>query len=207
MKTKPFIIGIGGPSCSGKTVLALSVMQKLGLENVVHFALDSYYRDLREISPEERAAVNFDAPTALDWPLLRGHVAALSAGESVQAPVYNFATHVREQDHHVIVPNTYIIVEGLFALYDEALRRVYGTAVFVEVPDEVCLARRLARDTAERGRTRESVLAQYAATVRPMAEEYLLPTSSHADLVLDGEAPLDDLAEAVLAHIDEAYAE
>ena len=182
-------------------------MQKLGLENVVHFALDSYYRDLRALSPEERGDVNFDAPDALDWPLLRRHVASLAVGESIQAPAYNFATHVREPARHTIVPKTYIVVEGLFSLYDEALRGVYGTSVYVEAPDEVCLARRLARDTAERGRTRESVLVQYEATVRPMAEEYILPTGAHADLVLDGEGQLEELAAAVLAHVDEGYAE
>ena len=207
METRPFIIGIGGPTCSGKTVLALAVMQKLGLDNVVHFALDSYYRDLTDVSPEQRESVNFDAPEALDWPLLRTHVGALAQGESIQAPVYNFATHVREQDRNMIAPNTFIIVEGLFSLYDESLRSIYGTAAFVEAPDEVCLERRLARDTAQRGRTRESVLAQYEATVRPMAEEYILPTSAHANIVLDGQAPLEDLAEAVLVHVDEGYAE
>jgi uridine kinase len=205
--TKPFLIGIGGPSCSGKTVLALAVMQKLGIENVVHFALDSYYRDLSDLTREARQAVNFDAPDALDWPLIRTHVTALAQGESIAAPIYNFATHLREAERNTIAPNTYIVVEGLLALHDEALRTLYGTAAFVEVPHAVCLERRLARDTAERGRTRESVLAQYEATVKPMAEAHILPTAAYADLVLDGQGPLGELATAVLAHVEEGFAE
>ncbi len=207
MTVKPYIVAIAGASCTGKTALALSLIEQLGIGEALHLALDAYYRDLSHLAEDERARQNFDTPEALDWPMLREQMARLAAGETIEAPVYNFALHIREPIHKRTVPRAYIIIEGLFALHDETLRRCIGTAVFVEAPDAVCLERRIARDAVERGRTRESVAAQFEGAVRPMAEQFIVPTKQWADIVVDGTAPLEELVGAVLAHIDEAYAE
>jgi uridine kinase len=201
MNPRPVVIGIAGPSCGGKTVLAEHVASALGAEAVTLFALDAYYRDLSALTPAERALQNFDAPDALDWDLLRGDVQRLAWGETIETPVYDFAQHIRAARRQPIVPRFYLIVEGLFALYDAVLRESYATAVFVDARDSVCLERRIARDCKARGRTRESVLRQYYATVRPMAERYVLPTRAWADLLVNGEDPLEYTTAQVIDHI------
>jgi len=75
------------------------------------------------------------------------------------------------------------------------------TSVFVTLHDHVCLSRRIERDTKERGRSRESVLSQYTETVRPMNEKYILPTKTFADIVVNGEDPLERSTALIMAHI------
>jgi uridine kinase len=54
---------------------------------------------------------------------------------------------------------------------------------------DVRLIRRLKRDTRERGRTMEDVLAQYQKTVRPMHEEYVEPSKKLADFIVPTTTP------------------
>jgi uridine kinase len=161
--------------------------------------LDIYYRDLEHMPLDQRAQANFDIPDSLDDALLAQHVTLLAQGQTVDAPVYDFKRHIRSAAVQRISPGAVIIVEGLFALYWEPLRALLNLKVYVEAGDATCLARRLERDIRERGRTRESVLEQYEATVRPMAEKYVLPTRRFAGLVLDGTKPIEESAGMVLA--------
>ncbi|HIJ72696.1 MAG TPA: uridine kinase [Candidatus Hydrogenedentes bacterium] len=203
---EPYIIGIAGPSCSGKTLLAEHLAARLpggrapGTRTPI-VSLDSYYRDLSHLEIAERTRQNFDAPEALDWPLLERDLAALARGQRVATPVYDFAAHTRASQTQRIVPGTFLIVEGLLALHDPAIRRFYKTSVFVDCSHPVCLARRIERDTRTRGRTRQSVLAQYEETVRPMADQYVLPTRQFADITVSGEPPVEASATIVLEHI------
>lgn len=178
-----YLIGIAGPSCSGKSELSkyMSVLLSAPI-----LSLDHYYRDLSHLSVEERAQQNFDHPDALDWPLLVRDVTHLAEGRSVEVYTYDFTRHTRSDKVEHISAREYVIVEGLFALYDAEIRAQLGLKVFVAVPDEICLERRLDRDIRERARTRESVLTQYAATVQPMCEQFILPTRQFADLVVSG---------------------
>ncbi len=198
---KPYLIGIGGASCSGKTVLAREVVRRLGEDQAVVVPLDMYYADLSELDEAARARHNFDAPGAVDWPLLTGHLEELAQGHAVDGPVYDFATHTRTQASRRTTPHAVVVVEGLLALHLARVRDLFGTRVFVRARDAVCLARREDRDVRERGRTLESVRTQYAATVRPMAEQYVLPTEAYADVVVDGEDDVERSGEAVLAHM------
>jgi uridine kinase len=163
--------------------------------------LDSYYRDLSALAPAERARVNFDAPIALDDGLLIEQVHSLSRGEIVERPVYDFTTHTRVPRSESFTASEFLIIEGLFALYWPELRELAGTKVFVDAPDDVCLRRRQLRDVAERGRTLESVVAQFKQTVQPMAALHVRPTFQYADLVLSGEQPLLHSVDAVLKHV------
>lgn len=181
---KPFIIGIAGASCSGKTELAQRLAQSLGA-NVC--TLDSYYRDLSHLAPEERARQNFDIPAALDHELLCEQVGALACGEGIQKPVYDFTRHVRSERTEMLEPSQTVIVEGLFTLHWEQLRSLLGLKVFIEASDTICLQRRIDRDVRERGRTSQSVREQFEATVRPMTDLHIRPTQVFADLLLNGE--------------------
>jgi uridine kinase len=94
-----------------------------------------------------------------------------------------------------------VIIEGLFTLHWDELRRLLGTSVYVEMTDDVCLQRRTERDVEERGRTVESVVAQFLATVAPMAERYVRPTLRHADVVISGSMPINQGVLRVLVHV------
>ena len=195
----PRFIGIAGPSCSGKTRLARAVAGRL---DAPVLALDSYYRQLSHLPLAARARVNFDEPAALDHALIADHLRRLSQGLPVRKPVYDFASHTRLAETELVAPRAFLVVEGLFALYWEDLRRFYDVAVFVRLDGRECFRRRLERDVRERGRTPESVREQYEATVRPMAERYILPTAAFAGLVLDGAQPLEESVAAVLAQLE-----
>ncbi len=195
---KPRLIGIGGPSCSGKTELARWLSARLEAQVL---NLDHYYIDLSHLPLEVRAATNFDEPHSVDHDAILDHVRQLSAGTPIHAPHYNFATHTRAPGDDVIEPRRYVLIEGLFTLYWPELRELLDTRLFVEAPSDVCLDRRLERDVRERGRTRESVLAQYARTVCPGAFQYIYPTKLYADLVLSGVDSLDHSGAKVLNYI------
>ena len=195
---RPYTIGIAGPSCSGKTELALALQQRLG-PSAGRLPLDAYYRDLVLLDPALRDEHNFDHPDALDRHLLFEHLDRLIAGESVEVPHYRFATHSRSPRGRVLEPGAWLIVEGLFALYWEELRDKLRTKLFIDAGDELCLSRRLERDVRRRGRSPDAVRSQYARTVGPMFERHVLPTRIHADLILSGEDPIDRLVKSVLA--------
>jgi uridine kinase len=180
----PLFIGIAGPSGSGKTELAYRVAASLAGAAV--FALDSYYHSLCHLPKVERDQTDFDDPTMLDWDLINAHLAELAEGRTIQRPVYSFETHSRLVETDPLTPVKFIIVEGIFALYDEGVRHKLDTRVYVRTPDEICFERRKHRDVLERGRTEHSVREQYERTVRPGAERYVWPTEQFADLVVSG---------------------
>jgi uridine kinase len=194
----PYIIGIAGPSGSGKSTIAHKVADAIGAQI---FSLDSYYFDLAHLSWEERAKSNFDHPDSLDSRLLSEHLHALARGEAIVRPVYDFSQHTRAKETERVVPGEYLIVEGIFALVWDRIRELYGTKVFVEAGHRLCLGRRIKRDIEERGRTEESVLAQYEATVRGMMDLYINPTKQYADMVLSGDSALAENAEKILQHV------
>ena len=193
---RPHIIGIAGPSSSGKTELARQLVQKLPGTSIV--SLDSYYRGMEEIPLAERKKVNFDHPDALDWELLHRHLRAIAQGRAFDEPVYSFADYARTAATRRIEPSEFVIVEGLFVLYWPQLRAVLDTKVYVQTDPAVCFERRLRRDVAERGRTPESVREQYECTVRPSAEWFVFPTMKYAGMVVSGEEPLTVSTSTVL---------
>jgi uridine kinase len=197
---KPHIIGIAGPSSSGKTALARQLAHRLPGTSIV--SLDSYYRGMEEIPLEARKKVNFDHPDSIEWPLLRQHLKAISAGLPFDEPVYSFADYARTAETRRIEPSNFVIVEGLFVFHWPELRELLDTKVYVETGESVCFNRRLRRDVAERGRTPESVCEQYERTVRPSAEWFVIPSRKFADLVVSGEEPLEESTTAVMRALE-----
>jgi len=192
------IIGVAGPSCSGKTELARWLSRETGAPVL---NLDHYYLDLSHLPLEVRAKTNFDEPHSVDHDAIIEHASMLRRGEAVHAPHYSFAEHTRAPGDDIIEPGELVILEGLFAFCWPELRELFDVKLFVQAPDEVCLGRRLERDVVERGRTRESVLWQYETTVRPGAEEFIRPGSVYADLVLNGTDPIGESGARALALI------
>ena len=175
------LVGIAGGSCSGKTTLALALTGLLG-DNCVLMRFDDYYRDLAHLSLEERAEANFDHPDALDTELFAQHLGELAGGRAVQAPNYDFATHTRLASVHLVEAAPIVVIDGILLLAVPACRELLDLSVFVHAPADERLSRRIERDVAERGRTESRVRAQFAATVEPMHQQFVEPSSAHADL-------------------------
>ena len=197
----PSIIAIAGASGSGKTTLAAELAREL---DGIHFPLDNYYLDLSHLPPLERAKENFDDPALIESPLLVEHVAALSRGEAIERPLYDFSCHIRVPDRtETMEPGAFVLVEGLFALFYADLLPLYQLRIFIDTPDDICFDRRMRRDTVERGRSAESVRRQYEATVRPSSFAFVRPSAANADLVIDGTAALDWKVEQALSKMRE----
>ena len=178
------IIGICGGTGSGKTTVANRILESVSAKDVAFIQQDSYYRDLDQMPLDFRQKVNFDHPDALDNDLLVAHVRALRAGETVELPVYDFKHHMRLPQTARMTPKPITIVEGILIFAEQRLLSEMDVKVFVDTPDDIRFIRRLRRDIAERGRTVESVIEQYLATVRPMHIQFVEPSKRLADVII-----------------------
>jgi uridine kinase len=181
---RPILIGVAGGSGSGKTTVVRRIVESIGAGSVVVLHHDSYYRDTAQLPREERVLINYDHPDALETDLLVGHLEALLAGRAVDVPVYDFAEHVRRAETVRVEARPVLILDGILILWDARLRELMDVKLFVDADSDVRLDRRLRRDMAERGRSAESVLTQYMATVRPMHLEFVEPSKRYADVII-----------------------
>jgi uridine kinase len=182
--TRPIIIGLSGGSGSGKSTILEGLLSALGPEQVSVLEHDAYYRPLNHLTVEQRAEVNFDHPDSLETSLLVSHVDSLLQGKVVQKPVYDFTRHERTSNTITIQPTPIIIVEGILVLAEKDLVKRMEIKLFVDTDPDVRLIRRIQRDMVERGRTLQSVLDQYAKTVRPMHLEFVEPSKRNADVII-----------------------
>ena len=188
MPGKVFIVGLAGPSGSGKSTVAKRVASRL---NGHVISMEVYSIEMNHLPLSERAKQNYDAPNAIDVKLLEEHVRDYAAGNAIEAPIYNFAEHLRVTDGRQHIPaKSLLIVEGILALHFAKLRPYFDLSIYLEAPDDVCFHRRKVRDITERQRSLELIQWQYENTVLPAAREYLLPSKVYANLVLDGNAAL-----------------
>jgi uridine kinase len=198
---KPLIIGIGGCSGSGKTTLARELTEQL---SATLLPLDFYYMCLSHLPEDERALQNFDHPDSLEHALLAEHIEQLATGAAIKRPIYDFTTHTRIKHRtDMIEPAQVLVVEGILALHYAELRAQYDFSIYVNAPNEVCLNRRIYRDMRERGRTEESVRAQFDATAKPMADLYVIPSASHASMTVEGTEALDWSVEQIFVKMRE----
>ena len=178
------IIGICGGTGSGKTTIARKIIETVGAEKVNLIEQDSYYRNLEDMPLDERHQANFDHPDAIDGELLVNHLKRLRNGYEVEMPVYDFKSHTRSRKSLRLEPKPVLIVEGILIFAEPRILSLLDCRVFVDTPSDIRFIRRLKRDIAERGRTVESVIEQYFATVRPMHYEFVEPSKRNADLII-----------------------
>ena len=178
------IIGICGGTGSGKTTVANRILETVSAKDVVFIQQDSYYRNLKDLPLDYRQLANFDHPDAIDNDLLVNHIKKLKNGEPVELPIYDFKRHTRLNEILRIEPKPIVIVEGILIFADLRLLEHMDIKVFVDTPDDIRFIRRLRRDIAERGRTVESVIEQYLATVRPMHMQFVEPSKRYADVII-----------------------
>ncbi len=178
------IIGIAGPSASGKSLLANTIVSELSSEHVEIISEDSYYKDVSHLTLEERSQINYDHPNALEHNLLVEHLQALQAGNAVDIPVYDYSQHVRTSETRRIGNHRIIVLEGILLFAEPRLRDVMDIRIFMDTALDICLMRRLKRDIIERGRSVDSVMTQYQSTVRPMYYQFIEPGKRHADVIV-----------------------
>lgn len=184
MKKQTIIIGISGPSASGKSLLANTIVNELGSNQVAVISEDAYYKDNSHLSLEERANINYDHPDAFDHALLIQHLKALQYGDAVDIPMYSHSQHIRLPEVRHINNRRIIVLEGILLFTDAVLRDLMDIRIFMLTPLDVCLLRRLKRDVVERHRSFEAVVHQYETTVRPMYHQFIEPSSRYADLIV-----------------------
>ena len=191
-----YVVSVCGGSGSGKSTFTGRLLEILG-EDAAFIAHDDYYKHTPGMSPEQRAAYNFDVPAALDTHLLVEHVAQLRAGRPAQVPIYDFCTQTRCEQARTVEPVPVVVVEGILVMADAALMEQVDLSIFIDVDEPTRLERRLRRDCGERGWSLENAQRNYEQIVRPAHMLYVEPARAKADIVLND--ALDDAALQVLA--------
>ena len=195
----PVSVGIAGGSGSGKTFLVNELARLIGREKLAILHHDSYYFDRSNIEPGERKSINYDHPDALETSLLISHLEELRRGNSIEMPVYDFQTHCRMAETEPVDPRKLILLEGILVLSSPALLGSLDIKVFVDLDEDLLLARRIERDVSERGRSAAESIRQYRDTTRPMYRKYVLPSRRNADLIISGENILEGSSVRLLA--------
>lgn len=181
---KVSLIAIAGGSASGKTTVAKKIAEACKDKDVVFIEMDNYYKDLSHLNREERKKTNFDHPNAFDFHLLIHNLEQLLLGNPVEEPIYDFKVNSRSSKVKVIKPGDVVIFDGIFALENQEIRNKATINIYVDTDSDLRLVRRILRDVNERGRTLDSVLNQYTATVKPMHDAFVEPTKRFADIII-----------------------
>ena len=182
------VIAIAGASASGKSLIASTIYkelkEELSSDDIGIISEDAYYKDQTHLTMEERVKTNYDHPNSMDHHLLVEHLRQLKQGEAIEIPEYDYSQHNRKTTTKNFAPKKIIILEGILLLTDEEIRNEINVSIFVDAPLDICFIRRLQRDMVERGRTMETVIAQYRKTVRPMFLQFIEPSKQYADIIV-----------------------
>jgi len=178
-------IGVYGGTGSGKTTIVSKIVSEFPTNEIQVISQDSYYKDTSHLTFEERCALNFDHPDAIDFPLLYQHVNSLKNGDNIEQPVYSFETHNRTKETVTVVPKKILIIEGILILNYPKLRSLFDLKIYIDADSDMRMERRVSRDISERGRTPEEVLNRYLNTLKPMHKQFIEPMKVHADITLE----------------------
>ena len=198
-------IGIAGGSGSGKTTLAERLAEHFG-DRLSLLRHDDYYKAQSSLTLEERATLNFDHPDAFDTDLLIQHLDELRTGRDIDCPIYNYSLHDRDGATRRVCANEVIVLEGILIFENPELLRRLDIKIFVDTDADVRILRRLKRDVSERGRSMDSVISQYFATVKPMHEAFVEPSKRNADIIVPeggmNRVALEMITERIISHIN-----
>ena len=205
--SKPIVVGIAGGSGSGKTTVVHRILDQVGWERIAYLPHDAYYRDASHLPWKERSHLNYDHPKSLDNDLLIAHIQQLMQGQPIDAPIYDFAHHVRSNQTRRVLPSPVILVEGILVFTDKKLRNLMDIKLYVDTPADIRFIRRLLRDIEERDRTVDSVVEQYQKTVRPMHLKFVEPTKAYADIIIPEGGHNDVAMDMVIGRIQALLAQ
>ena len=199
------VIGIAGGTGSGKTTITRKLCENFGPDvSVINH--DNHYKAHHNMPYEERAKLNYDHPNAFDTDMLIEHLKQLRQGHSVVCPVYDYTVHDRSKDTIIIKPARVIIVEGILIFENRELCDQMDIKIYVDADADVRILRRIVRDVRDRGRSLDSVINQYLATVKPMHEQFVEPSKRNADIIVPqgghNRVALEMVMERVRAHLE-----
>ncbi|OQY28374.1 MAG: uridine kinase [Candidatus Cloacimonetes bacterium 4572_55] len=201
-----FFIGVTGGTGSGKTTFVNRLTKYFDPKEMSAIFQDAYYKDLSHLPESKRGEINFDHPDSFDRELMVHNICRLKAGQVAQAPIYDFRTHTRSSRTRRIVPRPAMIVEGILCYYYPDMRDLMDLKVYIDVPEEVRLVRRIYRDMKERSRSLQSITDQYLGTVLPMHKKYIEPLKEFADIIVtrggENHQALDLIATKIRAIIE-----
>jgi uridine kinase len=179
----PVIIGIAGGTGSGKTCVTKAIQESIS-DHITVIPQDAYYKNFTDLNYEQRNAINYDHPNAIDTELLINHIRALKDSVPVKQPIYDFKSHSRAEETCKVYPNTIIVIEGILIFENEEIRKLLDIKIYVDTDSDIRILRRIERDMAERGRTLESIMHRYRTMVRPMHIRFVEPTKRYADIIV-----------------------
>ena len=198
---RPLIIAISGGSASGKSTVVSEIVDKLQSVDISVICHDDYYKDQTHLTMEERVLTNYDHPSSLDNELFVEHLHLLMEGKSIDKPIYDFVRHNRKKETVKINPTKVIFIEGILVLEEKKIRDCADVKIFVKSDEDIRFIRRLKRDIEERGRTLDAVINQYLATVKPMFNKYINPSSRYADIIIPNDNKHDVAVDFLVAKI------
>ena len=201
------IIGIYGGTGSGKTTIVNMIASHFSSNDIEIISQDSYYKDNSDISYEDRCKINFDHPDAIDFNLLHKHLKNLRKGETVEQPIYDFKIHNRLKKTIQIKPKKILILEGILIMFHAEIRSIFDLKIFINANSKTRMERRIKRDIAERGRSRNEVLKRYIETLKPMHEKFIEPTKIYANYIIENQfnnkLNIDELLEKMKLYLNE----
>jgi uridine kinase len=200
---RPFLIGVAGGTCSGKTTVAERLAELGGEHSLALIKLDSYYVDTPHLPLEERQRINYDHPDAFDFGLLNDHIAAMCAGAAVPVPIYDYVDFRRTAEVRIVQPAPIVVIEGILVLWEQSLRDRFDLKLYIDTDPDLRLIRRLQRDVALRGRTVDSIIDQYLTTVRPAHETFIEPSKRYADVIFPQGGMNEPAIDVLLARVRE----
>jgi len=210
MEGRPFLIGVAGGTCCGKSEVCKKILKDLGQADVesekrkvIILSQESFYRDLdeEETIQADMGNFNFDHPEAFDDNHCHNTLEKLKRGEQAVVQEYSFKTHSREPEYKTVYPADVILFEGILVLYNKDIRNLLNMKIFVDTDSDTRLARRVLRDTIEHGRDIDSVLSQYTRLVKPAFEDFTLPTKKYADVIIPRGADNTVAVDLIVQHI------
>lgn len=195
------VIAIAGGSGSGKSTLSAELSKSIGDDRLALLPIDAYYHDLAHLALEEREAVNFDHPDAMDLDLFAAHIGALRSGCAVECPTYDFTTHCRQPHTVTIAPRGDILVEGILVASRADLRASFDILIFVATDTELRRRRRVHRDQHERGRDPASI-ERFWTRAEATFKEWGALAEETADLVVDGGQDISITTQVVVDYLN-----
>ena len=196
------VIAIAGGSGSGKSTLAAALLESIGIDNLTLLPIDAYYHDLSHLAFEEREAVNFDHPDALDLDLFAAHIGALRSGRAVECPTYDFTIHCRRSESVNIAPKETILLEGILVACRADLRALVDVLIFVATDVALRHSRRVYRDQHDRGRDLASI-ERFWARAEDTFTSWGALAEDTADLFVDGSEDVEAMTRSVIDYLSQ----
>jgi phosphoribulokinase len=177
---RPVMLAIAGDSAAGKTTITSGLVRALGPDRCTAVCVDDYHRYDRA----ERKHLPFTAlhPDCNYVDIMEEQLQLLATGHPILKPVYDHHTGALTRPEYV-EPREFVIVEGLLPLHTKLAAACFDVTVYLSPPERIRRDWKVRRDTAQRGYTRQQVLAELDRR-EPESEAFIRPQRRHADIVV-----------------------